>query len=228
MFDLHGLDLHLDQLSSEVERLRKALAPLAPVVAVASVRSRDRSEATHGVVVPFGLASSLLFDPQFGEYAAMDRPRFYLFEGTLSGRHIASLIPVFEQIARDRAPLLIAASEVDEDVLAMVSLNKQRGTARGAVLLPVPRSHPASIGELRRLTGAGVGEAPAGGDLRVEQPGSPLRVISTLFETMILGAPKHASDLPSLGIVYVGGEDIQAARLRARAAREMIARGGLR
>lgn len=228
MFDLHGLDLRLDQLSSEVERLRSQLAPLAPVVAVASVRARDRSEAAHGVVVPFGLASSLLFDPQFGEYAAMDRPRLYLFEGTLSGRHISSLIPIFEQIARDRAPLLFAASEVDEDVLAMVSLNKQRGTARGAVLLPMPRSHPASLSELRRLTGAGVGEALLGGDLRVEQPGAPARVISTLFETVLLGSPKHPADLPSLGILYVGGEDILTARVRARAAREMIARAGLR
>lgn len=221
-----GPDLKLDEIEAELVRLRSKLALGAPIVPLASVRARDRGEPTHGTLIPFGLASSLLFDEQFGEYTAMDKPRIYLFEGTLAGRHIPSLVPIFEEIARERSPLVIAASEVDEDVLAMVALNKRRGSMRGALLLPARSAHPAALHVLQRVTGAGLGVAHDG-NFRIEPPASIPRALATLYEVVLLGAPRLPTDMPSLGLLHVGGEDITAARQRARAARDMIARSRL-
>jgi hypothetical protein len=213
----------LEELRSEVASLREKLAPGAPIIPLASVRARDRAEATSGAVLPFGLASSLLFDEQFGEYTAMDKPRLYVFEGTLMSRHIPSLLPLFEEVARERAPIVLAASDVDEDVLAMVALNKRRGSLRGAIIVPAARAHASPLILLERMTGAGMGAA-TDAELRIGSPAAAPRLLATLHETAVIGARQLPTDLPSLGLLHMGGEDMAEARARARAAREMLAR----
>lgn len=215
-------DLRLDDLRSALGWLRSQLAPGAPIVPLASVRARDRAEAVHGVVMPLGLASSLFYDEQFGDYAAMDKPRVYLFDGVLSTRHIQALIPLFEQVARDRAPLVMAATDVDEDVLAMVAMNKKRGAMRGAVLVPDSPRVPMPLFTLQRLTGGGLGSASEQ-ELRIGAPALAARVLATLHATVFFSTSHLASEPPNVGLLHVGGEDMEAARTRTEVAREMTA-----
>jgi hypothetical protein len=215
-------DLRLPELRSTISWLKTQLSPGAPIIPLASVRARDRAEAAHGVVASFGLVSSILYDDQFGDYTVMDKPHLYLFDGVLGSHHIQTLLPLFEQMARDRQPLVMAARDADEDVLAMVALNKRRGAMRGAILVPEAAHAGAPMRDLQRATGGGLGTANEAG-LRMDQPAHPPRLLATLHEVIIV-APRPSLATPAtLGLLFVGGEDLAIARARTRAARELMA-----
>lgn len=191
------------------------------MIPLASVRARDRAEPAHGVVVPFGLASSLFYDEQFGDYAVMDKPHLHLFDGLVTKRHIPTLLPLFEQMARERQTFVMAARDVDEDVLAMVALNKKRGSMRGAILVPDGGQTGPSIRDLQRASGGGVGTANDDG-LHVEQPSLPPQLVVTLHETLVVAPRQNFTGPATLGLLYVGGEDIAEARARTRVARQLL------
>jgi hypothetical protein len=214
-------NLSLDDLGRAINMLRAQLPPGAPILALATVRARDRIETASGLLVPFGLLSSAFYDEQFGDYTVMDKPHLYLFNGVLGRRHIPSLLPLFEQVAKNHTPLVMAANDADEDVLAMIALNKKRGSMRGAVLVPDSPTIPLPMTVLERATGATTGSATPL-DLRLDKPALPQRIVSTLHESALITQPKTPVEPPSLGLLYVGGDDLPAARARAGAARSML------
>jgi hypothetical protein len=220
MSDAPSQDYRVHELRSAISWLRNQITPGAPIVPLASVRARDRAEAAHGLVLPLGLASSLFHDEQFGDYTVMDKPHVHIFDGILSSRHIPSLVPMFEQIARDRTPLVLAARDVDEDVLAMVALNKRRGSMRGAILSTASgRGGP--LRDLHHAAGGGMGTANDI-ELRIDPPALPPRLLATLHEVVLITPRPPLSATPTVGVLHVGGEDLAAARARARAAREIL------
>jgi hypothetical protein len=220
MTDAPPQDYRIHELRSAISWLRNQITPGSPILPLASIRARDRAEPTNGVVLPLGLASSLFHDEQFGDYAVMDKPHVHIFDGALGSRHIPSLLPLFEQIARDRTPLILAARDTDEDVLAMVALNKRRGAMRGAILTPsAGRGGP--LRELHRAAGGGMGTANDM-ELRLEQPAVPPRLVATLNETALITPRPTLTSPMTLGLLHVGGDDLDAARARARAAREIL------
>ncbi|MCK6587493.1 MAG: hypothetical protein L6Q76_07900 [Polyangiaceae bacterium] len=220
MTDAPPQDYRIHELRAAISWLRNQITPGSPIVPLATVRARDRAEPTHGIVLSLGLASSLFHDEQFGDYIVMDKPHIHLFDGILSKNHIASLLPLFEHVARDRMPLLLAARDADEDVLAMVALNKQRGSMRGAIVT-TPAGRGAPLRDLHHATGGGVGTANEV-ELRVGEPALPQRLLATLDETVIITPRPTLPSVPTLGLLYVGGEDLPAARHRARVAREIL------
>ena len=213
-------DYRLHELRSAISWLRNQITPGAPIIPLASVRARDRAEPAHGLVLPLGLASSLFHDEQFGDYTVMDKPHVHLFDGILSRGHIPSLLPLFEQIARDRTPLVLAARDADEDVLAMVALNKRRNSMRGAILsTAAARGGP--LRDLQNAAGGGIGTANEM-ELRLDSPALPQRLLATLHEVVIITPRPTLTATPTLGLLHVGGDDLAAARARARAAREIL------
>ncbi len=220
MNDAPSQDHRLHELRSAISWLRNQITPGSPIVPLASVRARDRAEPTHGQVLPLGLASSLFYDEQFGDYTVMDKPHVHLFDGVLLSRHIPTLLPLFEQIARDRTPLVLAARDADEDVLAMVALNKRRGSMRGAILSSASgRGGP--LRDLHNAAGGGMGTANEM-ELRVDQPAMPQRLLVTLHEAVLITPRPALTSPPTVGLLYVGGDDLPVARARVRAAREIL------
>ncbi|HLM76735.1 MAG TPA: hypothetical protein VK459_28740, partial [Polyangiaceae bacterium] len=149
-----------------------------------------------------------------------DKPHVHLFDGILARGHIPSLVPLFEQIARDRTPLVLAARDADEDVLAMVALNKRRNSMRGAILsTAAARGGP--LRDLQNAAGGGIGTANEM-ELRLDSPALPQRLLATLHEVVIITPRPTLTATPTLGLLHVGGDDLAAARARARAAREIL------
>lgn len=220
MSDAHPQDHRIHELRSAISWLRSQITPGSPILPLASVRARDRAEPASGAVLPLGLASSLFHDEQFGDYTVMDKPHVHIFDGVLASHHIPSLLPLFEQMARDRTPLILAARDVDEDVLAMVALNKRRGAMRGAILTTsAGRGGP--LRDLHRAVGGGMGTANDM-ELRLEQAATPPRLVSTLIETALITPRPTLTSPMTLGLLHVGGDHLEAARARARAAREIL------
>jgi len=220
MSDAPPQDYRIHELRSAISWLRNQITPGSPIIPLASIRARDRAEPAHGLVLPLGLASSLFHDEQFGDYAVMDKPHVHIFDGVLVRSHIPTLLPLFEQVARDRTPLVLAARDADEDVLAMVALNKQRGSMRGAIL-STAASRGSPLRDLHHAAGGGLGTANEM-ELRIDQPAQPARLLATLHELVIITPRPTLTATPTLGLLHVGGDDLSAARARARAAREIL------
>jgi hypothetical protein len=220
-----GYGRHADAgpLRELIGSLKQTLPPGAQVAAIGSVRSRDRVAVAAGEVLPLALASPLMFDQQWGHCARHTTPRIHLFDGLLSERHNPSLVPVLEQAAQMRVDVVIAASEMDETVVGLMVINKQRNTLRVSGLLGDPGG--AGLSGLARALG--VKSGVAGEQLVVEAPGTVQTLIATPYETILLIDPRMNSRAPPLGLLFVGGGDNQEIRARTAIARELIASGAV-
>jgi hypothetical protein len=174
------------------------------------------------MVVPFGLASSAFQDPQWGDYAVLEKPMVYVFEGLLGNDHIKALLPSLEQAVRSRSPVALVAREVDEVILALLVANRIKDTMRGVVLTPDASAGEDPLKPFAALTVSGYGSAGEG-ELDVQKPGLVPRLLSTLYETIVVGPLPLLSPNAAIGILHLGGEDLAQAKLRARAARELMA-----
>ena len=217
-----GGEVDVDGLRALIGSLRGHLPPGANVVALGSVRARDRAEVTAGEVFPLTLASPLFFEPQWGQQARHTTPLIQIFEGQLTEHHMSSLVSVLEQAARNKVDVVLAASEIDDKILALLLINKQRGTLRTSGLLA-----DASGSGLAALARAiGVKPGMAGRDLVVEAPGTAANLVATLNETILLLDPRTQPTAPQLGLLFIGGADAPEVRARVDAARALIAAGG--
>jgi hypothetical protein len=204
-------------LDRTVAELRRSLPPRAPVLTVPSVRARDWMEVVRGVVLPLGLASSRFHVDWFGDYVESDRVMVRVLEGALAQPHQSALLPALEEAARSGASLAIASTDIDPPMLGMLLINSIKGTLRSFPLTPRPEAGRAALDALAGIAGAQVGTAGPSA-LSLGTAGTLPRLIATLDWTVVVG------DLPSaqtttIGLIHVGGEDIQHARARARSSR---------
>ncbi len=214
-------DVDLEALRASIAALRARLPPGTKIAVIGSIRTRDRAAVAAGEVFPLALASPLLFDQQWGQHVRHTAPHIQIFQGMLGDHHTASLLPVLEQAARQRVDVVIAASEIDESILALFVLNKQRNTLRVCGLLAGVDG--AGLAALARAIGVKVGVA--GDQLVVEAPGTAHTLLATPHETILLLDPRTNPKAPPLGLLFIGGGDSLEIRLKVDAARALLAAG---
>jgi hypothetical protein len=214
----YGAQADVAGLRELIGSLRQRLPPGAKIAVVGSVRSRDRATIATGEVLPLALASPLFCDPQWGHCVRHTTPRIHVFDGLLSERHTSTLIPVLEQAAQMRVDVVIAASEIDESVLALMIVNKQRNALRVSGLLGDAQG--TALSGLARALGVKLGVASE--QLVVEAPGTVHTLLATPYETILLIDPRMNPAAPPLGLLFVGGGDEHEIRARTAAARALL------
>lgn len=213
--------LRIDDLRRTIDELRAALPVDAPIVPLPSIRSRDRGEVLHGMPIPFGLASFSFFDRQYGDYAVLDRAHIYVTAGVLRGPHLQALLPPMERALRAQAPVLLVADEVDESTLALLAVNRQKGTLTAAALLPDRLAGDNALAAFAALTQCGVGQITDEG-VTFAEPGTAPRLIASLRETVVVGPVPMMLASARVGLLHVGGEDPQVVRARTQAAQHLL------
>jgi hypothetical protein len=219
----YGSQAEINALRELIGSLKRQLPPGAKVAAIGSVRTRDRIAVASGEVLPLALASPLMFDQQWGQCARHTTPRIHVFDGLLSERHNAGLVPLLEQAAQMRVDVVIAAPEIDESVLALMVINKQRNTLRVSGLL----GDANGTGLSGLASALGVKSGVAGERLVVEAPGTVQTLLATPHETVLLIDPRMHPAARPIGLLFVGGGDDQEIRARTVAARGLIEAGAV-
>jgi chaperonin GroEL len=210
------------ELKRALDALAKALPEGAPVVVAPSIRARDRGEVVPGMLVPFGLASSAFCDARYGAVAVLDRPDVRVFSGVLRARHLEALLPVLEAAMRTRRAVVLVAEDVDESVVAMLTMSAKNG-GPAAALVPHAGAGAMPMHAFAALTVASLGEARDDG-IEIQEGGSPPRLFSTIHETIVTGPLPLLDPAARVGVLHVGGEDLAEARARARLARTLQTR----
>jgi hypothetical protein len=202
-------------LHAAVTDLRRTLPPGAPVLALPSVRARDYAEVVRGVALPLGLASSLFHAQSHGDFALLRNLWVLVIDGVLRGAHAATMLAHYEAVVRAGASLLIACQDLDPEALALLLVNKEKGTMHSIALSPQPGAGRPALEALASIAGARVGSADA---TRVDvgtRGAIAGGVLATLDAAVALGEFTSPAST-SVGLVHVGGRDLDEARARAR------------
>jgi chaperonin GroEL len=141
------------------------------------------------------LSPYFVTDPERME-AALEDPYILLFDKKIGA--LKDLLPLLEQVAKSRRPLLLVAEEVEGEALATLIVNQIRGVLKGcAVKAPgFGDRRKAMLEDMATLTGGQVVSEDLGLKLEhvtIEQLGRAARVVVTKEDTTIIGgAGKHA------------------------------------
>jgi hypothetical protein len=189
------------ELKRALDALTAALPEGASIIVVPSVRARDRAEVVPGMLVPFGLASSVFTDPRYGASAVLNHADVRVFDGVVRAQHLD-------------------APDVDESVIAMLAMSTKNGSPACAL---VP--HLAAGGNpLAAFAALTIAKIAAVSDDGIELPegGRPPRMFCTVHETIVSGPLPLLEASARVGILHVGGEDLAESRERARIARRLL------
>jgi chaperonin GroEL len=123
-------------------------------------------EVVDGLRLPSGYASPYFVNDAEDMEVALDRPLVLVVDGVLT--RPAEIVPALEIAARQNRPLLCVCEDLSTDALAVLVVNRLRGTAPGlAVRMPgTPAERRAWLEDLALVTGAtllgyGTGLSPA-------------------------------------------------------------------
>jgi chaperonin GroEL len=161
------------------------------VVSVEEAKATETSlEVVEGMQFDRGYASPYFITDPAKMEAVLEEPFVLLFEKRISAA--ADLVPLLEEVARLRRPLLIIAEEVDGEALATLVLNKIRGNIDcAAVKAPgYGDRRKATMEDLAALTGGRFIAEELGQKLetvKIEDLGRARRVVIAQETTTIIG-----------------------------------------
>ncbi len=103
------------------------------VVTVEEAKSMETElEVVEGMEWDRGYMSPYFVTNQDQMEAVLEKPYILIHEKKISS--IKDLLPIMEQVAKDRRPLLIVAEDVEGEALATMVVNKLRGTVQCAAV----------------------------------------------------------------------------------------------
>lgn len=175
---------------------------------IASLRAHDYSERVRGVPLELSLVSSVFHNAHRGDVAHCVKPTVVVAGHVVTQAHFQALLPLYEEVARTHACLVLAAREFDVEALAMLTINVQRGTMSCAPLV----GERTALERLAALAGTPVVDVERGLGTRGTLPG----LIATLDQALAVGEFPGALDIE---ILHVGGRTLDDARSRVRAFR---------
>jgi len=203
-----------DAWPRHLEALRRELPEGAPILAVPTVRARDRAEVRQGRVFDLGLASPLFAPPTMG-FVELPRARVFIGRGMLDPPALIARLratsasdepPVHGEdrtlIQIAPAPVLIA-DDLDERALS-ACLTGVEGLPRVAAVLTPTR------------TGQGIDALS-----RALAPNASVALLATPDAVFVSGPSLSGSG--AVGLLFLGGDDPGSARARCAAARAALA-----
>jgi len=146
-------------------------------------------EVVDGLRLPGGYASPYFVTDAEDMEVALDHPLVLVVDGPLV--RPADIVPALELATGQHRPLLCVASEMDTDALAVMVVNRLRGTAPGVAvqLAEGGDERRALLEDLALVTGAtllGPASGIAAAAVRPEHLGRALRVTATRDHTTVL------------------------------------------
>ena len=202
------MSVDVEEVRQRVEALRRELPAGAPIVPIATVRARDRAEVRTGVVFDVGLASPNFCRPDLGDFVTLSVTQVLTFRGLIVPGTVTSLRK--KLVSRAAALTFVVADDVGEGALSMFLKSKGLPfvlTASGARGIDVVnRTLQITCGTL----------AP----FALGKPGLGISLLATPHATV--AQRKNLPDAAPVGLLFLGGDDLPHARLRARAAREVL------
>ena len=209
------------ELKRALDALAAALPEGASIIVVPSIRARDRAEIVPGMLVPFGLASSVFTDARYGASAVLNHADVRVFDGVVRAQHLETLLPLFQTATQARRPLVLVAEDVDESVIAMLAMSTKNGSPACAIV-PHLAAGGSPLGAFAALTVAKIAEVRDDG-IDLPEGGRPPRMFCTVHETIVSGPLPLLDASARVGILHVGGEDLaESRRERARIARRLL------
>lgn len=175
----------------------------AVTIRLASLRVRDFTERVRGVPLRLGLVSSVFTNAHRGDYAHCVNPVVVVAKHVVTHAHFGALLPLYEEVARTHACLVLAARDFDSEALAMLTINVQRATMSCAPLI----GDAYELERLAELAATPVVDIGAGLATRGTLPG----MIATVDQSVAVGDFRGAADID---VVYVGGRTAEEARAR--------------
>jgi len=146
-------------------------------------------EVVEGMKLDRGFISPYFITNNKTQKVEMEDPLILLYEKKISS--VQSILPVLEQVAKVQKPLLIMAEDIDGEALAILVVNKLRGSLRvAAVKSPgFGDNRKAVLQDLAVLTGAEIITEETGGkleEMQLSQLGSAKTVSITKDDTVLL------------------------------------------
>ncbi len=166
------------------------------VILVEESKTLDtKLEFTEGMQIDRGLASPYFVKDKEKQEVILDNPLILVYSKELD--NLRDLLPILEEVAKERRSLFIIASDIEGDSLATLIMNNAKGIIKCAVIrAPYDPDQMLDIGKFVSAEVVCPDTGLSLSELELKHLGSAEQVKITKNKTIIVnGKGKHSSDL---------------------------------